>query len=471
MSAENAQYQQPSVITGIRARIEMSVIQRLAPQSSIQGITKGREELEARYVSHFDERLRLRQSVTYVPNKTAPIHRWFQYKEGFSYQLVEMLLREFGADPAHHRVFDPFVGCGTTVLVAKQMGFGAWGIDILPVAVFIARVKLRGPEVYDLPRLRTEIARLQEIPFHPPSLTAPQDIRIIRLAYDPETLEQILFFKEQIQQIDDETVREFLLLGLMAILEKVSYTSKDGQFLRLRRDKQIPQVRDVLRSQLEMMYSDLLGEQTQLSLPGLTRMPYRGHSNGRCYVEQADARSFVSEFEDYADIVITSPPYLNRYDYSRIYSLELCLQCVNEFEELKQVRHSLLRSHIESREAPTDNVHHPALVEVLDNLAGQNLNNPRIPVMVKGYFEDMNLVLQELAQVCRLGARVALVVANARFHGELIPVDLLLSDLAVDAGFEVERIIITRYKGNSSQQMGRFGRVAVRESIAVLRRV
>ena len=143
---------------------------------------------------------------------------------------------------------------------------------------------------------------------------------------------------------------------------------------------------------------------------------------------------------------------------------------MNEFKELKQVRHSLLRSHIESREAPTDNVHHPALVEILGNLAGQNLNNPRIPVMIKSYFEDMNLVLQELAQVCRPGARVALVVANARFHGELIPVDLLLSDLAVGAEFEVERIIITRYKGNSSQQMGRFGRVAVRESIAVWRK-
>ena len=90
--------------------------------------------------------------------------------------------------------------------------------------------------------------------------------------------------------------------------------------------------------------------------------------------------------------------------------------------------------------------------------------------MIKGYFEDMNLVLKQLVRVCRPGARVGLVVANARFHGELIPVDLLLSELAVDAGFEVERISVTRYKGNSSQQMGRFGRVAVRESIAVWRK-
>ena len=448
----------------------MSVIQRFAAQSAIQGATQAREALEARYLPCFDEQLRLRQLVTYVPNKKAPIHRWFQYKEGFSYQLVEMFLHEFEADPVRHRILDPFVGCGTMPLVAKQMGFGAWGIDILPVAVFVAQVKLRGPEIYDLARLRSEIDRLLAVPFHPSSLSAPQGVRIIRLAYKPETLEQILFLKEEIQQIDDGPIREFLLLGLMSTLESVSYTSKDGQYLRLRKDKKIPDVRDVLRSRLEMMYVDLVGKQAQLKLPGLAETPSEGHGDRRCYVAEADARLFVTSYDDYADIVITSPPYLNRYDYSRIYSLELCLQFVDEFEELKHIRHSLLRSHIESRESPTDDVHHPALLEILSNLAGQDLNNPRIPVMIKGYFEDMNRVLGQLAQVCRPEARVALVVANARFHGELIPVDLLLSDLAAEAGFEVERIIITRYKGNSSQQMGRFGRVAVRESVAIWRK-
>ena len=197
----------------------MLVIQREAPQSAVAGITQGREELEARYASLFVERLNLRQFVTYVPNKQAPIHRWFQYKEGFSYKLVEMMLREFGADSTKHRIFDPFTGCGTTLLVAQQMGFGAWGIDILPVAVFVARVKLREVQEYDLNQLKATIEHLQQVIFRPPTLTAPQDVRIIQLAYDPKTLEQILFFQEEIQQVADVTIREFLLLGLMAILE------------------------------------------------------------------------------------------------------------------------------------------------------------------------------------------------------------------------------------------------------------
>ncbi|GAB4526764.1 MAG: site-specific DNA-methyltransferase [Anaerolineae bacterium] len=452
----------------------MSVIQREAPQSAIMGVTEGREELEAHYAPYFDERLGLRQFVTYVPNKKAPIHRWFQYKEGFSYKLVETFLREFGANPNKHRVFDPFVGCGTTLIVAQQMGFGGWGIDILPVAVFVSRVKLRQADEYNLADLKTAIEHLRRVPLRSPAMKSPQDVRIIRLAYDLDTLDQILFFKEEIQQVEDIAIREFLLLGLMAILEKVSYTSKDGQYLRLKRNKQIPSVRETLITQLEMMFGDLIGEGSQLTLPGLSQSSPRESASDthkkNVYIAQADARSYSDSLDDFADIIITSPPYLNRYDYSRIYSLELCLEFVNEFEELKRIRHSLLRSHIESREAPTDDVHHPALTEILDNLAGQDLNNPRIPVMIKGYFEDMNLALKQMARTCRPGATVALVVANARFHGELIPVDLLLSELALNAGFAVERIIITRYKGNSSQQMGRFGRVAVRESIAVWKR-
>ena len=65
------------------------------------------------------------------------------------------------------------------------------------------------------------------------------------------------------------------------------------------------------------------------------------------------------------------------------------------------------------------------------------------------------------------GAKVALVVTNVRFEGELLPVDLVLSEIAEAAGFRVEEIIVARYKGNSSQQMGKYGRVPVRESVVV----
>jgi len=64
-----------------------------------------------------------------------------------------------------------------------------------------------------------------------------------------------------------------------------------------------------------------------------------------------------------------------------------------------------------------------------------------------------------------------MVVDNVRFEGELSPVDLVLSEMAEEAGFQVEQITVARYKGNSSQQMGKYGRVPVRESIVLWRKL
>ncbi|MDJ0520031.1 MAG: hypothetical protein QNJ74_28485 [Trichodesmium sp. MO_231.B1] len=98
---------------------------------------------------------------------------------------------------------------------------------------------------------------------------------------------------------------------------------------------------------------------------------------------------------------------------------------------------------------------------------GKVLNNPRIPDMLVRYFVDMNLVIQEWSRILVPSAKVAMVVDNVRFAGELVPVDLILSEMAEKVGFKVEKIIVAPYKGNSSEQMGKYGRIPVRESIVV----
>ncbi len=84
--------------------------------------------------------------------------------------------------------------------------------------------------------------------------------------------------------------------------------------------------------------------------------------------------------------------------------------------------------------------------------------------MIITYFIDMQKVITEWFKVLAPGAKVVMVVDNVRFEGELIPVDLVLSEMAEEAGFEV------KYKGNSSQQMKKYGRVPVRESIVIWER-
>jgi len=414
--------------------------------------TPEREALEAKYLPLIEERPEFRRLVTYVPNKKIPVYNWFKFKEGFSRELVFKLLNHFKLEEGS-LVLDPFAGCGTTLLACKEYGLPSVGIDILPIAVFAAKVKLR--EWKDLDEVIRCIDRLMSKPVGSPRCKFP-DVRIVNLAFSPQVKKEILFYKEKITSMKSP-VKDFLMLGLLSILEEVSYTSKDGQFLRLV-EKPIPRVKDVLRRQLTQMVTDLC--QRELAFE-------TSRKKVKSEVFEGDAREpcLPKRYWGKVSAVVTSPPYLNRYDYSRTYALELCLLWVGSFEDLRGIRKRLLRSHIESDESAGARLNVPALDEILNSLSAKKLNNNRIPIMIKGYFEDMDRAIENLSLYLRDGGRVAMVVGNARFEGELVPTDLILCEIAKRHGFVTEAVWVTRYKGNSSQQMAKYGRVPVRESI------
>jgi hypothetical protein len=79
-----------------------------------------RQELEKKYepilevTNKFD-----RRSVSYQLSKKDALHSWLKYKEGFSADLVNILLDDMGAVPGD-TIMDPFMGSGTTALVCQM---------------------------------------------------------------------------------------------------------------------------------------------------------------------------------------------------------------------------------------------------------------------------------------------------------------------------------------------------------------
>lgn len=103
-------------------------------------------------------------------------------------------------------------------------------------------------------------------------------------------------------------------------------------------------------------------------------------------------------------------------------------------------------------------------------LIGRAKCDPRIVRMLEGYFLDMFLCLREANRVCRPGAPIAFVVGNAQYYGLPIPVDELTAEVGKQAGLECEKVLVARYRGNSAQQMGEYGRNPSRASIVIFRK-
>jgi len=195
-------------------------------------------------------------------------------------------------------------------------------------------------------------------------------------------------------------------------------------------------------------------------------------SSSRVDVWIGDAR--FERLPQPVNAVITSPAYLNRHDYTRVFALELALVAVNTDKELKELRYQTLRSHVEAR-APKQskpNGYQPPMLldKVLKDIEARGTNNTRIPETIRGYFEDMYHMLMSTRENLEPGGIAAFVLGNTRFSGVMIPVDLIVVEIGRNLRLEPEKIIVARYRGNSAQQMGVYGREEARESVIIFRK-
>ena len=445
-----------------------------------------------------------RQIVSFQANKTKVLHSWIKYREGFSASLVETLIGKFGIGPGD-TVLDPFAGSCTTLLVAQMLGINSVGVELLPHCHLAWEAKSRAFD-YDLDELR-HIRGLVEKVTPPATDEEFPHVTITRTAFPGRTEQDLMAYRRWIETLDvSEEAKILCRLVLISILERISYTRKDGQFLRWDRRAQEMVERNAKRVAqgkkpfkgihkgklpgVKEAFSEALSK-IVVDVARLQREPPRGSyqqliaGNTLYVLPEMKADRFAG--------VITSPPYANRYDYTRTYALELAY--LGAGEGIFNLRQSQLSCTVENK-PKLDELEafyrstgqyeryvriadvvqsNKALAEINAALQTRNglgeINNTGVLTMIAQYFTELTFVFAELHRVCQSGARMAFVNDNVRYAGEIIPVDTLTTDLAEQVGFEPVRIyVLPQRKGNSSQQMARYGRAALRKSITVWRK-
>jgi DNA modification methylase len=365
--------------------------------------------------------------ATPLPDRHSPVYSWFPYRESFSRELVMRILRMLGAGEG--LVLDPFCGAGTTMLACRETGINSVGFDAHPLAVFVSRVKLGD---YDRMELLREMKRVLESGFVKPKLRVTN--RLLKKGFPKGSLEETVFYRDLIMQARDKGIRDFLLLGLMEVAMKCSYIRKDGAVLRVRK-RNVPFPRKVLKSRLNRMLKDL------------DRIRFR---KSRVRADFGDARR-LGLADNVSDFVITSPPYLNKREYEKVFAVEqgLFLDMIGFGPHSNYIGSDI-------RELEKDSAR---LLNVLGDAAG------RLPKTANAYFMDMLQAIEEMHRVCKPGAKLAIVVGNGCFPSGAVESDVILSRMAESVGFQSKGIYVLNKRWCTKERTKKVG--IARESLLI----
>lgn len=382
-----------------------------------------------------------------------PVYNWYTFKHGFSRALALTIIAGFDLSEGSW-VLDPFCGSGTTLLTCKELGINSRGFDILPFSVFLSNVKIADYDDAELARQLDQLTTLSNVYYV--NTTLP-DIPLINKAFQPHVKDELLLMRHKIGKIRDPKIRSFFNLAFLAILESVSNTSKSGGFLRIvERDVSAGAVQNLFLSKAISMINDVAKYNRGRKCRNVSSVAKIG-----------DARKLPTHTR--YDAAITSPPYPNRHDYTRIYSLEMIFDFVSSNDDLKRIRYQTIRSHVEARKKyEARGYTKPTVLDtLLTDVKKNGTNNPQVIDMLEGYFEDMYLCLSEIHRSLKPKGKVGFVVSNVRYAGVNIVVDEILAEIGAQVGLTPKEIWAVRYRGNSSQQMRDYGRRPSRESIII----
>lgn len=377
-------------------------------------------------------------TATFADNMKMPIHKWYRYTAGFSAAWVSELINEERTN-GRTRIIDPFAGSGTVLIESEFAGVESYGVEAHPYIYRIAKAKLNWN--YPADKFKEEALVLLRIA-KSKKITKSEFPKLIMSCYPLETIQKLEALKQTwLDMKQEEEIKNFNWFIITSILRTTSPVGT-AQWQYIQPNKTKSKVIDpfvAFEAKVNDMYVDM--KRTQNRFKNVVDS----------IILNEDARNIESIPDGWGDLVITSPPYANNYDYADATRLEMTFWGdISGWTDLQDsVRKHLVRActqHVSKLGDSIDDillnprlaVIQSELLEVYETLKLERLKHggkKNYHLMIAAYFNDLADVFHSLRRVTSDNCKMCFVVGDSAPYGIYVPVDKWLGELAVSAGF------------------------------------
>lgn len=381
-----------------------------------------------------------------------PFQTWAKFKEAYAPELIARAIDESAIAVRH--CLDPFGGSGTTALACQFLGVHPTTVEVNPFLADLIEAKLVTYDADALARDFGEVSgslaesgdeALKTLSYLPATFVEPgvKD----RWIFDRSVASKIATLLTAIDQINDEKHRRLFRVLVGGILIGVSNVMVSGKGRRYRRGW-----RNQKRSR--SCVEDAFFKVTSKAISEIHRYANRRKLSYELIC--GDSREKLNGGS--WDLLISSPPYPNSFDYTDVYNVELwMLGYLRTFDSNRLLRQATLSSHVQaSRLFSSTPKGSPQLDSTIAELsrAQSLLWDRRIPEMVGAYFADIMGIVDRIR--CRLssGGTAWLVVGDSCYAGVKIPTANIIAELASALGWGVKSLEPFRSMRLSAQQGG-----------------
>jgi len=370
-------------------------------------------------LAHFRGRKRSSHEIHAYPAKLIP-HIPYYFINNPNYTSEDAVIADF------------FCGSGTVLVEASLAGHKSYGMDVNPLSVLISKVKTT-----PLPKntLEKQVEKLMRKINHDNDSPIP-DFPNRDYWFTKTAVKKLSMLKEILDTTNfDKDCEDFFKVCLSSIIRSCSnadprisppvYSKRMKQYnLEGRRINVIKKFEESLKRNILRVQS--FSEVVNREL---------------CHVSQSDSRNTKSS--QIFDVVITSPPYVDAQKYMRSSKLELYWLGLDQKKYIALDRQSIGTENISVPRHYRSNSDIYEISKLLDEI--MSLNPERAFVLEK-YLQDMEQVLNSVYRSLKKNGHFILIIGNNKMSGLRIPLDLCITKLAENIGFEWNETLIDPIK-------------------------